>query len=501
MNPRADSAPERLRSRVLRGVAWKAASTIVLQLSRSVVAVILARLLTPQDWGLAAMVLVLASISVLFTDSALGTALIQKRTITEADRSTVFWSSLVIGVTLAAGGIALSGVVASFYGEADVQPLFAVLSLSFLVTSLAMTQTALLIRELDFRRLELRQMGATLAGASVGIAVALDGHGAWAIVLQQLTTAVVGASLIWALSSWRPTACFSVTSLRSLGGFTGNVFAQNLLYQLGRSADKLLIGRYLGAASLGAYALASTVMLAPFSQIAAPLQQVLFPAFAQMQDDRQRLADVWIRVARLVGSIAIPASIGLMVVAPDLVAAVLGDRWRAATPVIQILAVVGLIQSVQTLNGEILLALGRAGTLLRFTILWFVASVGAIALALVLGLGIVGVAVAYAIATAVVEPTNAYLTARALGISVFRFVGAFAAAAQAAAIMGGLLLGLRSVGAVEGMSPGVRLLLSIALGAAVYVPLCLWRSREVRVELSAIARSRRRADSDAISPA
>ena len=390
------------------------------------VAIILARLLTPHDWGLAAMVLVLASLSVLFTDSALGTALIQKRTISEDDRSTVFWASVCVGVALALGGIALSGVVAAFYGEPDVKPLVVVLSLSFLVTSLAMTQTALLVRELDFRRLELRQMGATVAGATVGILVAVRGHGAWAIVLQQLTMAIVGTALIWALSSWRPHARFSFASLKSLGGFTGNLFAQNLLYQVGRSADKLLIGRYLGAASLGAYTLASTVILAPFNQIAAPLQQVLFPAFAQMQHDRVRLADVWIRVARLVGAISIPASVGLIIVAPDFVDAVLGERWSAATPVIQILAAVGLIQSLQTLNGEILLALGRAGTLLRFTILWFVASVGAIAIAIASGLGIVGVATAYAIATMIVEPTNAYLTARALGTSVFRFARCFA---------------------------------------------------------------------------
>ena len=493
-----------MRARVLRGVAWKAASMIVLQLSRSIVAVILARLLTPQEWGLAAMVLVLASLSVLFTDSALGTALVQKRRISEEDRSTVFWTSVVIGVALAIGGIALSGLVARFYGEADVRPLFIVLSLGFFVTSLAMTQTALLVRELDFRKLELRQMGATVAGAIVGIVVAVDGHGAWAIVLQQLTSAIVGAALIWALSPWRPSATFSLASLRSLGGFTGNVFGQNLLYQVGRSADKLLIGRYLGAASLGAYTLASTVMLAPFNQIAAPLQQVLFPAFAQMQDDRERLAEAWIRVARLVGTISIPASVGLVVVAPDFVDAVLGERWRAATPVIQILASVGLIQSLQTLNGEVLLAVGRAGTLLRFTLLWFVASVGAIAVALAFGAGIVGVAAACVVATVIVEPTNAYLTARALDVSVFRFFRCFSGAVQAATAMGVLLLAVRSIEAVEGLGPGLRLLLSIALGAAVYLPLCLWRSPEVRDEIAQIVRARRSRggdSSDAVSPA
>ncbi len=465
---------------------------MLLQVSRSVVAIVLVRLLTPQEWGVAAMVLVLSGLTVLFTDSALGTALIQRQALSEADRSTVFWTSTGVGVILMAAGIALAGPIARFYGEPQVESLFAVLSVSFLVSSIAMTQTALLIRDLDFRSLELRQMGATLTGAAVGISVAIGGFGAWAIVLQQITAALVGLVLIWTFSSWRPTATFSPASLKSLGGFTGNVFSQNLLYQVGRSLDKVLIGRYLGAASLGAYTLASTVMLAPFSQIAAPLQQVLFPAFSRMQDNRVWLTDAWIRVARLVGALTIPALVGLIIVAPDFVDAVLGDRWSSATPIIRILAGVGLIQSVQTLNGEILLALGRAGTLLRFTAVWFVVSVGAVVGALSFGLGIVGVATCYAVATMVVEPFNSWVTARALGISVFRFARAFSGTAQAAALMGATLLGLRSLDAVAGMPSAARLLLCIGVGACVYVPACLWRAPEVKAEIAAIPRRRKR---------
>jgi O-antigen/teichoic acid export membrane protein len=482
--------PGDLRSRVLRGVAWKAGSQTTLLLSRFVVALVLARLLTPAEFGLAAMVLVFSGFIVLFSDSALGTALIQRHRLTEDDRSTIFWLGLGLGVLLTLLGLALSGPIASLYGEPDVRPLFAVLSLSFVVSALGTTQAALLARELDFKSLELRQAAATLVGAGTGIGVALAGFGAWAIVTQQLAIAATSSLLLWVFSPWRPHARFSRRSLRELGGFGGTLFGQNLLYYLGRNLDNVLIGRYLGASALGAYALAYNVMLAPFHRIAGPIQQVLFPAFSQMQQQPARLADAWIRVSRLVGAVSMPALVGLIVVAPDFVTVVLGERWSDATPVLQILALVGLIQSLQALNGEVLLARGRAGTLLRFTVLWFAASL----VAFVIGLqwGIVGVAACYAVACAIVEPVNALLTARSVATPLRRFVGALAGVALAAALMGGAVFVARELLVSQDVAPLLRLVALIVVGIAVYVPIVARTAPELREEIRGIRGRRSR---------
>ena len=476
-------------SRIRSGLAWKAGSQMTLQISRMVVALVLARLLAPHDWGLAAMVLVFSGFVIVFTDSALGTALIQRKTLAEEDRSTVFWSSAAIGVALMVGGVALSGPLASFYGEPEVRPLFAALSVGFFVSALGTTQMALLVRDMQFRRLELRQIAATVVGASTGITIALMDYGAWAIVGQQIAEATISTILLWFLTPWRPSAVFSTASLRRLGGFAGNVFGENLLYQAGRNLNSLLIGRFLGPVSVGAYVLATNVILVPFSRIAGPLQQVFFPAFSRMSDDRERLADVWIRATRLVGLISIPSLVGLVVVAPDFVDVVLGPRWSHATPVIQILAWVGIIQSLQTLNGEVLLALNRAGTLLRFTMLWFAGSV----IAFVAGLhwGIVGVATAFAVATALIEPVRTYLTTHALGISFWRFAGAFRGIAQATVVMACVTLAARAALIGAGVPAAARLALVVALGASVYVAGCLWRAPEVTIEVRSALRRRR----------
>jgi PST family polysaccharide transporter len=219
-----------------------------------------------------------------------------------------------------------------------------------------------------------------------------------------------------------------------------------------------------------------------------------------MNDDRARMADIWIRATRLVGAISIPALTGLVVVAPDFVQVVLGPRWddSSITTVIQILAVVGIVQSLHTLNGEVLLALGLAGTLLRYTLLWSVGTIGAV----VFGLqwDIVVVAVCFAVATLVMEPLRAYITTRALEISLWRFVRSLSGIAQAAALMGGALVVAR-LGLVEAGAPAwLRLVLLVALGAIVYLPCCLWRAPENTQEVNGALNRRTRRPAPRVEP-
>jgi O-antigen/teichoic acid export membrane protein len=492
VNPGGD--PPTIRSRVLRGLAWKAFSQVFRQLSRIAVAVILARLLMPEDYGLAAMVLVFSTLVLVFADLALGAALVQRRELTELDRSTVFWTSTGVGLAFTLLGIALSGPLAAFYGEPEVKPLFAALSVSFLVTSLGTTQTALLNRDMDFRSLELRLMAGTVAGAVVGILLAANGFGAWAIIGQQLAITGVSTMLLWALSPWRPRLKFSLASLRDLGGFSARVFGTRVLFYLNRNADNMLIGRFLGPAALGAYAVAYNVMLAPMSRIARPVVEVLFPAFSRMQDDPKRIASLWLRANRLVAAITVPGMAGLVVVAPEFVRVVLGDHWASAIPVIQILAWVGLMQSLQQLNSSILQARDRTGDLLRYSVIVLVASLTAFAVGL--QWGIVGVAAAYAISSTLVEPYYAWLTMRALGLGVGEYLRHLAGVATAALGMVAVVAGLRALLLEEGVPAGASLAILVAAGALTFLPLCAWRAPEVLAELRALRQ--RRSSSPAI---
>jgi O-antigen/teichoic acid export membrane protein len=482
---------EAIRRRVLSGVAWKALSAVVRQVSRIATAVILARLLSPHDYGIAGMVLVLSSLVLIFADLAFGAALVQRPELTEEDRSTVFWTNAAGGLLFTLGGIALSGPVAAFYGQPAVKPLFAAFSITFLVTALSSTQSALLSREMNFRSLELRQMLSYGAGAIVGIVAAAEGAGAWALISQQITIAVASTVLLTIFSPWRPKLLFSFASLRSMAGFSGRVFLTRLLFYANRNADNILVGRFIGSAALGAYALAYNVMLMPFSQISSPIQEVLFPAFSRVQHDTQRIAGGWLRVNRMVGAISIPSLLGLIIVAPDFVHVVLGHRWAAATPVIQILSWVGLVQSLQGLNSSILEARNRTQDLLRYSVVVLTASL----IAFVGGLhwGIVGVATGYAISTTLVEPYYTLLTARAVELPLRTFVASLRGVAEAAILMAAAVLGTRVLLVGAGAAPFARLVLCIVAGGLVYFPACAWRAPELLAELRALRPRGRRA--------
>ena len=477
-----------MRAKIASGLAWKVASQIFRQLSRVAVVVILARLLTPADYGLAAMVLVFSSLVLIFADLALGAALVQRQELSEEDKSTVFWTSAAMGVAFMLIGIALSWPMAAFYGESEVQPLFAALSVSFLITALGTTQSALMNREMQFRSLELRMMAGTVVGGTAGIVVALAGGGAWAIIAQQLAIAVASTTLLWFFSSWRPRFSWSVESLRSLAGFSGNVFGTRVLFYANRNLDNLLIGKFLGAASLGAYAIAYNVMLMPLARIAQPIVEVLFPAMSRIQDDRPRMAAMWLRANRMIGAITIPAMVGLMVVGPEFVATLFGAKWADAAPVIQILAWVGLLQSLQRLNSSVLQACDRTGALLRYSVIVLVASI----VAFVVGLswGIVGVAAGYAVSSTIVEPYYTWLTARVLDLELADFLRSLAGVAQATVGMAGVLVAAKLWLISPDLPAGIRLLILVVLGAATYLALAAWRAPELRGDIRGLRRSR-----------
>jgi O-antigen/teichoic acid export membrane protein len=475
------------RGVVMRGLAWKTATRVLLESSRLVVAIVVARLLTPDEYGIAGMVLVLVAFEPVLAGNAVSSVLVRARELDEDTRSTVFWTCVAIGACTSAAGVALSWPAAAFYGRPAVQPLFAVTSLIFFVSSLGQAQSTLLVRNLNFRALELRTMVGTLGGAGLAIGLALAGFGPWALVAQPLGAMCLSTALLWTFNSWRPQLRFSRHSFRAIRSFGRDVSGTFLLFQLNQNTDNVLVGRFLGAAPLGAYALAYNVILVPFSRLASPLHDVLYPIFSRLQDDRARMRSVWLRTMRLLAAVAIPAMLGLVVVAPDLVDVVFGEKWHDAAPVMRILAWVGALYVVQGLNSVLLQAIGRTQLLVRYAVVSFAVGLGSFLLGL--HWGIVGVAGCFAAAMTVIGPVYMTLTARAVGASGRDVLHALAVVVRvglvAAAAAGGLRLLLVDAGASE----AVRLAAVVAAGIAVYAA-CVALTPALRADVAAAARRR-----------
>jgi O-antigen/teichoic acid export membrane protein len=486
-----------LRDRVLGGLGWVVGSQVGLQLTRVVTAIAVARLLTPDEYGLAMLALVFASLVLVFSDLALGAALIQRPTLSEVDRDTAFWVTAGSGVLFALIGVALSGPLASFYGDADAQPLLAVLSISFVVSALGAPAQSLMLREMDFRRVEILPMLGALGGGAAGVALAAGGAGAWAIILQYIVATTVTTVLIWWRSPWKPRWAFSMASLRDLGGFSIYMLGHRFLYYLQTNGDRFLIGRFLGTGALGVYAIAFNTIIQPASKLGGPLQRVMSPAFCRIQEEPERIAAAWARVLRMLAALCVPALGGLIVVAPDFVPVVLGSQWEGAVPIIQILAWVGIVQALQSLSVDVLMARNRARTIFRFSLLLVSCHLAAF----VIGLqwGVVGVAVAFAVSTTLVEPVQTVLGARALGVSALLLVRAVAGPFEAAFVMCAVVLGVRVALVDAGTPATLRLLACAAVGAVVYAAMCAWRVPELKREARALI-DRRRGSSAPVVP-
>jgi O-antigen/teichoic acid export membrane protein len=482
-------APRRsYRTQVLSGFAWNIASSAGTQVFRLALAILLARLLTPSDYGLAAMTLVFSSLVLSFSDLSLGAGLVQRREITEADRSTVFWTSVGMGVVLMLAGFALAKPLSWFYGNPQVAPLFVVVSTSFLLVSLQTTQASLLQREMRFREINVRIVAGVVVGGTVGLVAALLGAGAWALILQQVAASATSTLLLWVFSSWRPKLVFSRESLRRLSSFGLNLLGARLLVYLNRNVDNILVGRFLGAAALGAYSISYNLMYLPLDRLILPIQEAIFPAYSRWQDDHDRIVDVWLRLNRIVTAIVAPAMVGLVVVAPDFIDVILGRRWHAGVPVVQVLAAVAVVQSIAGLGERVLTALGRTRTIFRYTIVDCALTVPAFALGL--HWGIVGVAVCYASVTIPMNVAFAVMTSRAIRISPRRVLGSVTPVLLATAAMAAACVAVRSYLVAERVPAGARLLAVIVFGAAIYVPLCAVLEPRLRAELQRVRRSR-----------
>ena len=438
---------------------------------RIAVVVVLARLLTPTDYGIAGMALVVASFATMLTDPALGAALIQRPTIDERDRSTVFWMAVGIGGLLTVFGVAMSPFVADFFGEEQVQQLFAVTSVCFVLIALSVAHRALLTRKLAYRSLEIREMVSLVTGGVIAIAVALAGFGPWAIISNFVAYCITSTVLVWLLLDWRPRFMFSVDSARNLGGFSIKVFSATLLSWGNSNLDNVLIGRFLGAPALGAYSLAYNTAQMPVSIVAGTLLRAVTPAYSRIQSDKERLERAWLRNKRMSVAVVAPTLMTLIVVAPDFVQVLFGGQWAEAVTPLRLLCLGAIAVSLGALNWSVLQARGEGGALLRVTLL--TSSVTWLAFAVGLAWGIVGVAAFYAAARWLLVAPATWLTTRSVSFDFWAGLWAGAAILPITLSAAAVAFGAREMLLGTDVSTATRLLLVGSVMFVSYVGLVL----------------------------
>lgn len=355
--------------------------------------VVLARLLSPRDFGLVAMVAVLTTFLSIFRDLGLTHAVVQRGTVTHRQVSTLFWVNTAVTIVLAALVAALSPVVAWFYGEPQLTSLTAALGAVLVLEGLGALHQAILSRRMRFGALAGSAVAGHATGVAVAITVAVLGGGPWALVALAATRAAAYSGLLWRLSGWQPSRPRRRTGVRDLLRFGGGVSGSSVANFVSRNADNVLIGWRWGAQPLGLYSRAYSLLLQPLGQINAPLSRVAIPTLSRLQSDPERYRRAYLRMLS-VSLVIATTMVGFAVVVADLVVAVLlGPGWEGAATIFQWLAVAGITQPLTNTIGWLFVTQARTGEMLRWAVISAALNVAAFAVGL--PFGAVGVAAAY----------------------------------------------------------------------------------------------------------
>ena len=494
---RTDALPEGdVARRALRAVAWNYIGWFLGKAAVLVSTAVLARVLSPAEFGLVGFATVAIAYLAVLQDLGLGAALIQRRDDIDDAADTVFTFNLSVGAVLAIVTVIGAPLVGSFFDEPDVVPLVRVLGLTFVLNALSTTHGALLERRLSFARKTAPDVGSAVVKGVVAITCASLGMGAWSLVIGQVAGSVAAAGLSWAVLPWRPRLRIHRPLIRSLTKFGGVVMVADLVHAVVANLDYVIVGKVLGGTLLGIYVLSYRLPQLLLLGVVAVLNRALFPAFAEVQDRQDALRRGVLATARYLPMVVVPIGIGLIVAAEPIVLGVLGDQWRDAIPVMRVVAASAVVSSLMVSDGHVYKATGRPGVLAGFALLKLVLLVPA----LLIGVhhGLVWVAMAHLVTTAIVKTGRAVVAARIVDVSIATLLREMRPVVVPATA---LLIVASALTAVTGSLDSVVRLAVIAIGgAATYIVLLVRREGDSLRHIVSLVRKRDSSDAERETP-
>ncbi len=469
-----------LRPRVAAGVRWGAIDQTTQVVVRFVASLVMAHLLVPREVGLFALAMVVGNLAGLVVGLGMSDAIIQRRDLDPRHVSTSFTISLASGVLLGAGIVGGSPWLGRLLGDPDVSSVLVALSAMVVLNSIERTPNDMLVRSLLMRQFYLSSTIATVASAVVGVTVAALGGGVWSLVAMALTEAVLATGLAWtfAISAgvWRPVIGYDGDRARSLVGF-GMLVTGDRLASYGRTNfDNLIVGRVLGADSLGYYSLAYRTVLLPIVKVSETIGATAFSAFSAVQHDLERLRRGVHQANRYLAIVCLPATIGLAVSAKVLVPVLLGDQWRPAIPIVEALALGGPALSFTRLETSLYNAVGRPSIGLAVSAFQLVLVVPAYLIGA--HWGVTGVAVAVVITAYLILPVVFTIRARFLRQTFMDQIAPLVPMAVATVTMAGAALLVREW-LVDSAADWVTLLATVAAGTVAYAAVMVLVARDL----------------------
>lgn len=451
-----------LKSKTVKGVVWSSIERFSTQGVQFLIMIIMARLLTPKDYGLIGMLAIFLAVAQSLIDSGFSQALIRKQDRTDVDNSTVFYFNIVVSSALYLILFIAAPFVADFYNQPELTSVMRVVCLGVILNSLAVVQRALLTVRIDFKTQAKASLSAAVISGCIGIVLAYCGFGVWSLVVQQLLNLSVNTLLLWIFSKWRPIAVFSWKSFHELFAFGSKLLASGLLDTLYRNIYPIVIGKLFSASSLGHYTRAQHFSEFPSSNVTGIIQRVTYPILCGIQDETERLEAVYRKFLKLSAFIIFPLMIGMSAVARPFIDIVLGTQWGFCGQLLQIICFAMMWYPIHAINLNLLQVKGRSDLFLRLEIIKKI--LGITVLCITAPFGLVVMCYGQIFNSIVALVINTYYTGKLINVGFIR---------QMKDLLPTLLLSLTMFGAILLVNGFIeaniyRLIIGVLVGIIVY---------------------------------
>lgn len=349
-----------LKKRSLQSGAITLISQVVQFVAQIGSTMILARILSPADYGINAMAVVVTGFAGIFSSLGLSTATIQKKQITHEEVSNLFWINTVVGFSLSLIVAIISPLVAGFYQKPELTMVLLTLSLMFAIGGLTVQHTALLNRQMHFFRIALINVFSMIIGISVAIVMGVYGFGYWALVFNSIVNVTCIAIFTWVACGWVPGLYRKSVSVKPMIKFGADLVGFNIIHFFSRNFDKLLLGKLHGAYDLGLYSKSYQLLMMPITNLRDPVVRVAMPALSSLQDDPRQYKNYYLKCISLLAFVSMPLVSYLYAMSDQIILLVLGEQWIASSELFKILALASILQPVVGTNGMVMISTGRS---------------------------------------------------------------------------------------------------------------------------------------------
>lgn len=454
-----------MKNTTIKNFIWRFAERCGAQLVTFIVSIVLARLLSPEDYGTIALVTVFTTILQVFVDSGLGTALIQKKDADDLDFSSVFYFNFVVCIILYMGMFLAAPVIAGFYGDSLLVPIIRVISLTIVISGVKGIQQSYVSRNMLFKRFFFATLGGTIFSAFLGVGLAYAGFGVWAIVAQQLSNTMIDTLILWITVKWRPKKMFSWKRLKGLLSFGWKLLVSSLLDTVYNNLRNLIIGKFYSSADLAYYNQGDKFPKLIVTNINSSIDSVLLPTLSSAQDDRERVKKMTRRAIKTSTYIMAPLMVGLAFCATPIVRLVLTEKWLPCVPYLQIFCITYMFWPIHTANLNAINAMGRSDYFLKLEIAK--KTIGMILLLSTIRFGVMVMAYSLLISSITSQIINSWPNKRLLGYGYLEQLRDILPSIMTALFMGGCV----NLVKLFGLSDLLTLLIQVPFGAIIYIGL------------------------------